>query len=69
MKNLLTILFCSLLTLGNLFADDHLPTYGMEGYQCNYKEGVTFDDLVSFMKDDLNPYADKNWPVRYCGFY
>ena len=57
------------LYFGSLYADDHVISYGMEGYQCNYKEGVNFDDLVSFMKDDLNPYADENWSVPYSGFY
>ena len=57
------------LYFGSLYADDHVISYGMEGYQCNYKEGVNFDDVVSFTKDDLNPYADENWSVPYSGFY
>ena len=52
-----------------LAADDHVISYGMEGYQCNYKDGVTFDDLVSFTQEDLNPYADENWTASYSGFY
>ena len=27
-------------SFGGLKADDHVISYGMEGYQCNYKEGV-----------------------------
>ena len=51
-------------------ADDHMPiSYGMEGYQCNYKEGVTLNDLVEFTNEDLNPYADKSWSAPYSGFY
>ena len=50
-------------------ADDHVISYGMEGYQCDFKDGVNFEDLVAFMEEDLNPYADKNWPVPYSGFY
>lgn len=57
------------LYFGSLYADDHVISYGMEGYQCNYKEGVNFGDVVSFTKDDLNPYADENWSVPYSGFY
>ena len=70
MKKLNLILSITLAcSFGGLMADDHVISYGMEGYQCNYKEGVNFDDLTSFMKDDLNPYADENWPVPYSGFY
>ena len=64
-KIILISLFISF--LGFVSADDHMPiSYGMEGYQCNYKEGVSFNDL---MEKDLNPYADKNWPAPYSGFY
>ena len=57
-------------SLNYLMADDHMPiTYGMEGYQCNYKEGVTLNDLVEFTNEDLNPYADKSWSAPYSGFY
>ena len=67
-KIILISLFISF--LGFVSADDHMPiSYGMEGYQCNYKEGVSFNDLIDFMEKDLNPYADKNWPVPYSGFY
>jgi len=69
MKKLLIISFCSLFSLTNLMADDHVISYGMEGYQCDFKDGVNFEDLVAFMEEDLNPYADKNWPVPYSGFY
>ena len=69
MKNLLIVSFCSLFSLTNLMADDHVISYGMEGYQCDFKDGVNFEDLVAFMEEDLNPYADKNWPVPYSGFY
>mgnify|MGYP001328730365 FL=1 len=69
MKNLLIFSFCSLFSLTNLMADDHVISYGMEGYQCDFKDGVNFEDLVAFMEEDLNPYADKNWPVPYSGFY
>jgi len=69
MKNLLIVSFCSLFSLTNLMADDHVISYGMEGYQCDFKDGVNFEDLVDFMEEDLNPYADKNWPVPYSGFY
>ena len=65
-------LFGILLTisLNFLLADDHMPiSYGMEGYQCDYKEGVTLNDLVEFTNEDLNPYADKSWSVPYSGFY
>ena len=69
MKYLLNITIALTLSF-SLFADDHKPvSYGMEGYQCNYKEGVSFNDLIEFMEKDLNPYADKNWPVPYSGFY
>ena len=67
-KIILISLFISF--LGFVSADDHMPiSYGMEGYQCNYKEGVSFNDLIEFMEKDLNPYADKNWPAPYSGFY
>ena len=57
-------------SLNFLMADDHMPiSYGMEGYQCNYKEGVTLNDLVEFTNEDLNPYADKSWSAPYSGFY
>tara|TARA_Y100001936_G_scaffold221897_1_gene237290 strand:+ start:2022 stop:2786 length:765 start_codon:yes stop_codon:yes gene_type:complete len=69
MKKLLIVSFCSLFSLTNLMADDHVISYGMEGYQCDFKDGVNFEDLVAFMEEDLNPYADKNWPVPYSGFY
>ena len=69
MKYFLVTFICSILTISNLMSDDHVISYGMEGYQCNYKDDVSFDNLVSFTKDDLNPYADKNWPVPYNGFY
>tara|TARA_B100000609_G_scaffold193936_1_gene185880 strand:+ start:2216 stop:2980 length:765 start_codon:yes stop_codon:yes gene_type:complete len=69
MKNLLIVSFCSLFSMTNLMADDHVISYGMEGYQCDFKDGVNFEDLVAFMEEDLNPYADKNWPVPYSGFY
>jgi len=69
MKNLLIVSFCSLFSMTNLMADDHVISYGMEGYQCDFKDGVNFEDLVDFMEEDLNPYADKNWPVPYSGFY
>ena len=42
-------------------ADDHVISYGMEGYQCNVAEGKDMDDVVKFAEKTLNPYADENW--------
>ena len=69
MKNLVILMLSIFSLFSTLAADDHVISYGMEGYQCNYKEGVTFDDLVSFTQEDLNPYADENWTASYSGFY
>ena len=55
--------------LNNLLADDHMPvSYGMEGYQCNFEEDKNMDDVVDFISEDLNPYADKSWKAAYSGF-
>ena len=55
--------------LNNLVADDHIPvSYGMEGYQCNFEEDKNMDDVVNFISEDLNPYADKSWKAAYSGF-
>ena len=69
MKNLFIVMLSVFSLSSTLAADDHVISYGMEGYQCNYKDGVTFDDLVSFTQEDLNPYADENWTASYSGFY
>ena len=69
MKSLFTTIIVSLLSFAT-FADDHKPvSYGMEGYQCNFKEGKDLDDALNFTAKSLNPYADKNWSVPYSGFY
>ena len=55
--------------LNNLPADAHMPvSYGMEGYQCNFEEDKNMDDVVDFISEDLNPYADKSWKAAYSGF-
>ena len=43
----------------HLLADDHVISYGMEGYQCNVAEGKDMDDVVKFAEKSLNPYADE----------
>ena len=69
MKYLLNITIALTLSF-SLFADDHKPvSYGMEGYQCNFKQGKDLDDALNFTAKSLNPYSDKNWTVPYSGFY
>ena len=45
-KILSAIILASFLSVMN--ADDHVISYGMEGYQCNVAEGKDMDDVVKF---------------------
>ena len=62
------VLLLMLASSTQLFSDDHVISYGMEGYQCNFAKGKDLDDVISFAQKSLNPYADQNWPVPYSSF-
>jgi len=68
MKKILLTLFFSISCFGYITADDHVISYGMEGYQCNVAEGKDMDDVVKFAEKTLNPYADENWSAPYNAF-
>ena len=68
MKKILLTLSFSIFCFGYITADDHVISYGMEGYQCNVAEGKGMDDIVKFAEKTLNPYADENWSAPYNAF-
>ena len=46
-KLLLALFLASFLNFA--YADNHRPvSYGMEGYQCNFKDGKDIDDVIKF---------------------
>ena len=67
MKKILILIF-SISCFGYIAADDHVTSYGMEGYQCNVADGKDMDDVIKFAEKSLNPYADEYWPAPYNAF-
>ena len=65
-KRLVLLLF--LISSTQLFSDNHVISYGMEGYQCNLQPGKDLNDVMKFVEESLNPHADKYWSAPYSGF-